>query len=71
MESAHNKAVFEAIYEMRVRFSRAADRCKDISLSERVMGYEESADQYDAIIIELRDVRSWAEKTMHELLELT
>lgn len=70
METPHNKALFDGMYEMRTRLDRAVDRCENISMTERVLGYAESAIQYAALASELKATRPWIEKHMQSLIEI-
>lgn len=70
METEHNKAVFSGMHEIRARLSAAIDRCEYVALSERLMGYPESAREYDDTAEELKDVKAWIDKYMHSLLQL-
>lgn len=71
MESEHNSAIFNGMYQLQVRLSSAVDRCRDISKSEHVMGYTESAKQYDEMATELgREVKPWIDLHMRALIQL-
>lgn len=70
METPHNKAVFGGMHETKNRLTSAVERCMHLALTERVMGYDESAQEYDDLIEELRVVKPWIEKHMISLLEL-
>ena len=70
MESAHNKAIFDAMYAIKIKLSDAMYRCYEVEQSERLMGYNDYADTYHAMIEEFKDVKLWIEKYMQGLLEL-
>lgn len=70
METPHNKALFDGMYEMRTRLDRAVDRCENVSLTERVLGYTASAKQYADLALELKATRPWIEKHMQSLIEI-
>jgi hypothetical protein len=71
MESPHNKALFDGMYEVRIRLIRAVDRCRQTEISEHTMGYFASAQQYNALAQELADTRVWIDEYMKSLIELT
>lgn len=70
METEHNKALFDGMYETRMMLSEAIDRCKYVAMTEKVMGYPESWATYEDLANELKEVKIWIEKHMHTLLEL-
>jgi len=70
METEHNKAVFEGMYQMRTKLAAAVERCKYVGMTEQVMGYPESAKEYSDIAEELLATKVWLEKYMHGLIEL-
>jgi hypothetical protein len=52
------------MYEMRARLANAIGRCSEVEMSERIIGYEDSALQYADLIFELKEVKPWIEKVM-------
>ena len=70
MESPHNKAIWDGMYETRMRLSSAIERCQYTAMTEKIMGYADSARQYDDMALEFKEVKTWIEKHMHTLLEL-
>jgi len=70
MENPHNKALFDGMYQVRVRMQRAIDRCNDIEMSEHTMGFLASAEEYNQLAQELRVAKPWIEEYMKEFLEI-
>jgi hypothetical protein len=70
METPHNKAIFDGIYVTRTKLASAIERCKEICMTEAVMGYHESAAEYTELARELADTKLWIEKHMNTLVEL-
>ena len=50
---------FQCLYNYDNMMTRACARLGQISDSERVMGYKESAEMYVAMVIELKAQRAW------------
>lgn len=70
METEHNKAVFNGMHVIRTKMCTAIDRCESVGMTERLMGYPESAREYDEMTAELKEAKAWIEKHMNSLLEL-
>lgn len=70
METPHNKALFDGMYEIRTKLAGAIDRCENVSLTERTLGYLESAKQYADLANEMKATRTWIEKHMQGLVEI-
>jgi hypothetical protein len=70
METSHNKAIFDGMYQIRAKLFRAAERCKEMSMSESIMGYHESSAIYTEMMSEMTAVKPWIEETMRGLIEI-
>jgi len=53
------KAVTDFMYQYGGRVSRAVERCGFVEDSERVMGFDESADAYREMSVEISATRKW------------
>jgi hypothetical protein len=62
------KAVTDFMYQYGGRVSRAVERCALVEDSERVLGFEESADAYREMSVEISATRKWVSDILTEMV---
>jgi hypothetical protein len=60
--------VADFMYEYSCKITRASDRCIQISSSEVIMGYEESANMYIELSDEILATRRWVSDILTKMI---
>jgi hypothetical protein len=66
----NNQFLFNGMNALRLKMANAMERCRNISMSEKMTGYEESAKLYDEMSRELQEAKTWVEKELTSLLSI-
>ena len=67
-EDPVKREYLEYAFEITNKFNRAMSRCREISASEKVMGYEDTAEEYLEVANEIAVARAWVNGIFNEVL---
>lgn len=71
VNNRHNEEIWAYAEKLRATLNRAKGRCHDVSWSEQMFGYLESARQYNEMEEEMEMLISWSQKLMESFLRVT
>lgn len=60
--------LYEQMYNFDCKINRAVYRCEEIAASERVMGYDASAQAYEETAAEIGAARIWVQDVIRKII---